>query len=204
MAKKTEAQSHPIVIRTQAKAAGLKKYFTGVPCPHGHVAFRSVADYKCMECVRLRAAAWCKENRERASVRRRCRYVADAEIERARSVEWRRQNPGRGRAPQAKWERANPEACRIKCRNRRAKKRTSGGTHTPEQIKALAKRQKYRCANPACRASIREKYHADHIIPLALGGSNSIKNIQLLCPPCNYRKGARHPVDFAQENGLLL
>lgn len=30
----------------------------------------------------------------------------------------------------------------------------------------------------------------DHVIPLALGGSNTARNIQLLCAACNRRKGA--------------
>ncbi|MGH9199405.1 MAG: HNH endonuclease [Acidimicrobiia bacterium] len=31
----------------------------------------------------------------------------------------------------------------------------------------------------------------DHIIPLATGGSNTERNVQLLCESCNRQKGAR-------------
>lgn len=36
------------------------------------------------------------------------------------------------------------------------------------------------------------------------GGANDKSNIQLLCPHCNLSKGAKHPVDFMQERGMLL
>ena len=35
-----------------------------------------------------------------------------------------------------------------------------------------------------------ERLEFDHVIPLALGGANTARNLQLLCEPCNRSKGA--------------
>lgn len=40
-------------------------------------------------------------------------------------------------------------------------------------------------------------------MPIARGGSNTDDNVQLLCPACNLKKSAKHPVDFMQERGFL-
>jgi len=40
------------------------------------------------------------------------------------------------------------------------------------------------------RCGSRERLEFDHIIPLALGGSNTARNIELLCETCNRSKGA--------------
>lgn len=42
-----------IISRKLAKQQGLKWYFTGKPCPKGHICYRSVATYQCRECVEL-------------------------------------------------------------------------------------------------------------------------------------------------------
>ena len=91
----------------------------------------------------------------------------------------------------------------VRVRNRRARKKGNGGRHTAAQIRGLLVRQRYKC--PFCPADLRQGFHADHIMPLALGGSNDISNIQLLCPPCNDSKGYSHPVAWAQKKrGRLL
>lgn len=51
------AYDHPILLRNQAVASGMKRYFTGVPCPRGHVCERVVSSRGCVICRRLAVAA---------------------------------------------------------------------------------------------------------------------------------------------------
>ncbi len=100
------------------------------------------------------------------------------------------------------WKAANPEAVASHTRTRRARLKGAEGTHTAADIQQIHKRQKYKCAE--CGTSTKKKKHVDHIIPLALGGSNWPSNLQILCPFCNDSKGAKHPVDFANLRGRLV
>lgn len=86
---------------------------------------------------------------------------------------------------------------------RRARKAGRGESFTHQEVIGLHARQKGRCAVCAARVPI-TKAQRDHVMPLALGGGNSIRNIQLLCRPCNQSKHARHPIEFMQSRGFLL
>lgn len=108
------------------------------------------------------------------------------------------------RASNKRWKERNPEMVKANYHKRRALKRGALGTFTPVEIAALFSQQKGRCASPWCRISLKNGYHRDHITPLAAGGSNFIENIQLLCAPCNTRKGAKDPVKHMQQNGYLI
>ncbi|MCS0631653.1 hypothetical protein NX786_20205 [Telluria mixta] len=44
-----------IISRQNAAALGLTRYFSGLPCPYGHVAQRRVIGNRCVECHRLAA-----------------------------------------------------------------------------------------------------------------------------------------------------
>lgn len=65
----------PKVTRKEARAAGLKRYFTGAPCSKGHVAPVYVLSNNCVVCSAAAALAWQKQMYcERADdFRRMCR-----------------------------------------------------------------------------------------------------------------------------------
>lgn len=86
--------------------------------------------------------------------------------------------------------------------SRRGLVRGGGGTFYPNQVSVLFNLQRGRCAN--CRAELGRKFHRDHKMPLIMGGSNDISNIELLCQTCNLKKSAKDPIDWALENGRLL
>lgn len=86
---------------------------------------------------------------------------------------------------------------------RRARISGAGGSFTAAQIDELYLRQRGRCAGIGCGVKLGTDFHRDHRIPIALGGSSDISNIQLLCPSCNLRKHAKDPIKWANENGSL-
>ena len=60
-----------ITTRKEAKAQGLKRYFTGKPCKWGHVAERFSVDGKCAKCSRLHNRQYYAENRDKELERKR-------------------------------------------------------------------------------------------------------------------------------------
>ena len=65
-----------------------------------------------------------------------------------------------------------------------------------EMYKVYGKSCKY------CKEPIKiQNMVCDHIIPISLGGSSTIKNLQLICNRCNRRKG---PLTDKQFGKLLL
>jgi 5-methylcytosine-specific restriction endonuclease McrA len=58
------------------------------------------------------------------------------------------------------------------------------------------------CGGRCLRCGVVEDLTVDHIVPLALGGSNAIENIQPLCHDCNGIKGCE-TTDYRPGRGIL-
>ena len=118
-----------IMSRKQAKELGLKTFFTGKPCPAGHVVYKYTGNGKCSDC----AKAWLKENRDivQAAVRKyhetnkdkiNSRKRQHAKENRDRINAKKRENyhadPTKSRQRNREWYQHNAEVARIKVRVR--------------------------------------------------------------------------------------
>lgn len=175
------------VTRAEAIAAGERLYFTGRPCKRGHLAPRMVANRLCVECNKAACSDWHAANREAANARR---------------MEWTARNRQRHYRNCLAYQRRHPDKHCAHQSRRRAQARARAGRYTDADVARIMRAQRGRCAS--CRCDLSTGKHIDHIHPLALGGSNGPENIQLLCPPCNQKKGAKHPIEWRQSLGGLL
>ena len=186
-----------IITRSEAKKAGLRRYYTGVPCEFGHLAERAVSNYNCVMCKmrkkvgsegakryhRLAFQRISPEKRKELAEKQKAKRHANPEYHAQRAKAWRDNNREKRKAYASK---------------RRALLLNAEGSHTPEDIKWLLNVQDGKCAN--CQIDVGGSYHVDHFIPLSKGGSNWLHNLQILCPPCNTSKGNKDPLEWAHKH----
>ena len=179
---------------------------------------RKAADYrKRAEELKKKSAAWYSANKERASACGKKRYAENADEIKQRVKNYRLSNPEKIKLDQAKhrlknkdkakayyaeWRVKNPEIAKQHRQNRRARVKAATGRLSLGLEKKLLRLQNGKCA--CCKRPLGDDYHMDHIMPLALGGTNTDDNIQLLRARCNRQKNAKDPIEFMQSRGFLL
>lgn len=120
-----------IISKAQAKSLGIKFYFTGKPCKHGHIAERMVSKSTCRECNRKfglkyysenkskfseyskeyrlknkdQIAEYRENNKERASKLHKEYYTKNADKEKERSRQWHKENYERVRESRLEYNR---------------------------------------------------------------------------------------------------
>jgi hypothetical protein len=210
-----------IISRKEAKAQNLPRYFTGKPCPYGHICERRTSGSNCLQCesewfsknashVADYKREWVKRDIEAARKRALRWWRTHAETEKQKSRQRHADNPEHKNAPRRKWRKENAQYLREYYRKYRAanvlaikaakinsssKRRAAPGRHTAADIRNLVIVQENLCTYCQCDLAV-SGFHVDHIQPLARGGTNNPDNLCLSCPTCNVRKQDMNAAEF--------
>lgn len=99
-----------VLNRTQALRGGLQRYFTGKPCPHGHVAERYVKTWQCVECVSAYASWWATQNPEESKAINEAYRKRNPKLVKAWKSASQKRNRASANARQARYVEANKES----------------------------------------------------------------------------------------------
>jgi len=83
----------------EAREQGAKQYFSGKPCPAGHVGLRYASTQSCLQCLRQHQDKFLSTEVGRASIRasQERYYHANKEARHENVRRWRKSNPERAR-----------------------------------------------------------------------------------------------------------
>lgn len=134
-----------IISRSDAKAKGLSRYFTGKPCKHGHLALRRTINGVCVECIRDIDNLCREKHRDRFRAKWR-----------KASIGARKRNPEAVRLKNSKWSKAN----RDKENSKKKKWRVANRDRDLESSRALARKK--RALNPEKFRLKNKKYKTEN------------------------------------------
>jgi len=125
------------------------------------------------------------EDRKKRSAYMRKWRAANAEKSRAAHRAWYATHREKVAEYNRQWVAANPEKKRATEHRRRALKAGNGGSYTVAEWQDLRAQYNNQCLGPGPHQG---PLQPDHVVPLKLGGTSNIDNIQPLCQKCNEHK----------------
>jgi 5-methylcytosine-specific restriction endonuclease McrA len=154
------------------------------PCPRCGSTERYKSG-RCAPCTRASNQRWKKSNTEKHRAGSARWASENPEKVRGYARESGRRNPDRVKSNLVRWRAEHSDRHSAQEHARRARKQGNGGSYTELEWLALCAEYGNRCL---CCGATGVKLTADHVIPVKLGGSSYITNIQPLCRPCNSQK----------------
>jgi hypothetical protein len=160
-----EMDGYPKSVK-EAREQDAKHYFTGKPCPVGHVALRWTSTMGCVECRERHNAKFLSTEAGKASLQKSQQryYYANKQARKENLQRWRQNNPER-----AKWHAGATKRLRKRAT-------TAYGQKGVKELYALARKL---------------GLTVDHIVPLnhpRVCGLHNIFNLQLLSLEENIKK----------------
>lgn len=194
-----------IITRFQAKADGLKTYFTGKPCPSGHVSNRKTKSGTCVECCNAITKQWHSRNADHnAKYGKAYRAKRGEDLlakKRDYQRKWNAENKDEKSRRDVEYDRAKREAGDARflaSRKARSKKyETSKMKAMPPWADNEAIKDMYFLAQVFRRVGV--NMHVDHIVPLQnkkVCGLHTHHNLQLMVGHKNQSKSNRYWPDM--------
>ena|SRR3989304_2636943 len=111
-------------------------------------------------------------------------YIAHSEQKREYVRKWYIDHIQEKREKVRSWSRAHPDKVKARVQLKARRKFLNGGHYEDDEWIALIEKYNHTCLR--CGKKEPEiKLYPDHIIPVILGGTSNIDNIQPLCKRCN-------------------
>lgn len=132
-------------------------------------------------------------HRDQNNQKTRAWRSANKERVRQNNKQWREANPERARANVRRWIAANPEKARALSRRSALTRRALEAKAFVEAVDPVVVYARAHGICGICDQLIAggDKWHVDHIVPLAKGGQHSYANTQPAHAFCNISKGAK-------------
>jgi hypothetical protein len=180
--------------RSEAKALGVKHYFTGIPCKQGHVSLRKTKG-SCVECTKMETAKYKDRRKEYFDVYNKSEAGQSAkqryyEKNKLSVIEKAKNKPAEKlRKYRKTWKKINPENVKASTNDRRRRHKNATPIWLSKEQKAEI-RNIYKEAARLCAAQPKA-YAVDHIVPLMgkeVCGLHVPWNLQILTAEENFKK----------------
>ena len=140
---------------------------------------------KCKSCVKIKSKLWNQKNTEIVKIKNREKYLKNPEYYIQKSQKWIERNKQQKKITDKQYQLNNPEIYRLSKQRYKARKLKNG-------VYEISKKEWAKIyASPCIYCGSKINIQADHVVPVARGGTHGIGNLVAACQPCNGSKRER-------------